>query len=386
MSTREPDYDDVSSSEDNGSSHTDESLADPVTESPFSIAAGSPPSSPNQALHQVERVRWWVIILVIALGTLLTGVSVITSVAFNWQGIWPQVFLGWGTTIALGAALFGVQRIFVYNARVQAAASEQRIQQQFAQFAEEIESRLTDGDTRLEDVAGLAEQVRETRYAREDRLVAALSTNINYDTVTEALAFALQTGAIDKRFRIRIGHHLDGLRIQFKMTTKPKKESALSGLSPWLPVDEPDLSGISLKWESDESIVLLLDRLREKIEEKSTGKVGRKEWDEDFALANLTESLRVAMQSRRGQLKRRLGPLIELVNKRWAITEKGLESRTTDEIVSVSDAYKLLDKFESPLTNFTRLKKPFWIRRSQWKALLTLTVESFPASYKPIIW
>jgi hypothetical protein len=46
------------------------------------------------------------------LGALLIGMAIYVSVSWNWQGIWPDVFLQLGSALFLAAALFWFERRF----------------------------------------------------------------------------------------------------------------------------------------------------------------------------------------------------------------------------------------------------------------------------------
>jgi hypothetical protein len=287
----------------------------------------------------VEKLRWSIIWLVFVAGTALTVASVVVSVAYNWQGIWPQVLLGWGTTVALTAVLFGVQRLFVHSVRQEVIAAGEQVQANVEEVASNLEARLSGRVTRLAEVAGLADRLRDEGYAEEDQLIDDIESNASYEHVVAALDEAFTSEAISKGFRqqsngfrVRVGHPLDGLRLTLRFTPSMVAGIRILQIVAWPP---PNAStSYSVNWNPGESPVVVFQRLRATLADARIP-VSEEEFDIDFALQNLVHSLRISIEARRGQRPRPSGRVVEIVDDRWAFTEAGLESLTDN--FSVSD-------------------------------------------------
>lgn len=264
-----------------------------------------------------EILNWPTVWLVFAVGTILTVASIVVSVAYDWSGIWPQVLLAWGTTIALSAVFFGVQRLFV-----------RRVGQEVVRVGEQLGGRLT----RLEDVAGLVNQEQGIRDAEEDKPIEALKKNVDHESVQAALDKALDLGAISDGFRVRLGHQIDGLRLTFDLKHDPKGGYIFNQVSTWL-AQNPNAS-VSAYWFASTPAKVVFGNLQADLGRKHIN-IDREGFDVDFALRSLYNSLIISVQARRGQRSRPLNPVIEIVDSRWAFTEAGLESLTDD--FSLSD-------------------------------------------------
>jgi hypothetical protein len=205
--------------------------------------------------------------------------------------------------------------------------------------ASDLEARLSGRVTRLEDVVGLADQVRAQHHAEEDQLIDAIEPNANYEDVVAALNDAFTSGAISKGFRqqgngfrVRVGRPLDGLRLTFKFTPSMVAGIRILQIVAWPPPNAN--TSFSVNWLPDEQAGVVFERLRATLAEARIA-VSEEEFDITFALQNLVQSLRISIEARRGQRTRPSGRVVEIVDDRWAFTEAGLESLTDN--FSVSD-------------------------------------------------
>jgi hypothetical protein len=308
-----------------------------------------------------EILNWPTVWLVFAVGTILTVASIVVSVAYNWSGIWPQVLLAWGTTIALSAVFFGVQRLFV-----------RRVRQEVVSVGEQLGGRLT----RLEDVAGLVNQGQTQRYAEEDKPVEALKENVDHESVQAALDKALDLGAISEGFRVRLGHPIDGLRLTFDLKRDPKGGHIFDQVGTWLAQNLN--ASVSEYWFTSTPAKVVFENLQAALGRKHIN-IDKEGFDVAFALQNLYKSLIISIQARRGQLSRPRNPVIEIVDSRWAFTEAGLESLTDD--FSLSD-----EKFpqKSAFGNgvipekYKRPQTPPNVDQGDWAMLMTVAEGIYP--------
>jgi hypothetical protein len=331
----------------------------------------------------VEKLNWSIIWLVFVVGTALTVASVVVSVTYNWQGIWPQVLLAWGTTIALTAILFGVQRLFVHSVRQEVIAVGEQFQANVEEVASDLEARLSGRVNRLAQVAGLADQMRDQRYAEEDQLIDAIEPDASYGNVVAALNEAFTSEAISKGlkdqggFRVRVGHPLDGLRLTFKLTPSRSPRKSVLQIVPWSPQNAS--TSLFVNWSRGESAAVVFERLRVALARARIA-VGSEEFDIAFALQNLVQSLRISVKARRGQLARPTGPVVEIVNDQWAFTEDGLESLTGT--FSVSDLKfpkrrRGSDYGVNP-KKYKRPQAPPDVDPRDWDALMLVAENTYP--------
>jgi hypothetical protein len=332
----------------------------------------------------VEKVRWSLIWPVFAVGTALTVASVVVSAAYNWQGIWPQVLLAWGTTIALTAALFGVQRQFVHSVRKEVIAVGEQVQANVEEVASNLEARLSGQVDRLEEVAHEARHLRDEGYAEADQLIDAVESDPSYGNVEAALDEAFNSGAISKGsreqsngFRVRVGHPLDGLRLTFKFTPSMVVGFRILQIVAWPP---PNASTrFSVNWDSRERAAAVFERLRATLAEARIA-VSEEEFDILFALRNLVQSLRISIQAHRGQRARPIGRVVEIVDDRWAFTETGLESMTDNFSVSDLQFPKLrpASNYGVDPKEYKRPQAPPNVNPRDWEELMLVAEKTYP--------
>jgi hypothetical protein len=102
-------------------------------------------------------------------------------------------------------------------------------------------------------------------------------------------------------------------------------------------------------------------------------------FDPELVFRNLRHSLSTAVRSRRGELDRRLrGPLIELIEDRWAFTDAGLESRTDDAFVPTDVFPATIARFQDPgMPPFVPPEAPAGVSKDIWQVLMEIAERSY---------
>ena len=140
-------------------------------------------TEPDQSPDERAVIRWRIFLPVCLVGLALTGLSIVTSVAWNWQGIWPSVFLEFGATILLGALLYIGQRSFIQVVRREARTVVQNVSAR----ADALEERLGDQAARIDTLAQEVENARAARHEEEDSKLAAITDEMTYAAVSGPL-------------------------------------------------------------------------------------------------------------------------------------------------------------------------------------------------------
>lgn len=319
-------------------------------------------------------IRWHVFLPVCLVGLALTVLSIATSVAWNWQGIWPAVFLTFGSTVLLGALLYIGQRSFlrvvsqearvvIQNVDARAAALEQRVDEQAA---------------RIGTIAQEVETARAARHAEEDAYLAAVTDEMTYAAVSGPLRRAKQSRAISEYFRVQASAELTGMRLAFKTLVRLDQVHGpirFLSLAPW---SLDDLSLQSVEWHDGEDVTAVMDKIIARLEAAGHD-ASSTVFDPELVFKNLRLSLSAALHSRRGELERRFrGPLIELVGDQWAFTDAGLESRTDDTFVSAEVFPASSARFQDPGTPpFMPPNTPFGVSTDTWQVLMKVAERTY---------
>jgi len=326
-------------------------------------------ATPNAEEIQRQALRWRLFVPVCLLGVALTTLAVVTSTALKWQGIWPAFFLEFGATILLGSLLFVVQRSFLQTVR----RESRTVVEQVGARADALEQRIGDQSARIETLAQEVEIARAERHAAEDTALSAITNDATYDAVTRALWEAESRRAISESFRVRASANVAGMRLYFKLLSAVERTGGslpFISLTPWFP-DGRDVKRES--WHSGEDVATVMNRIVKNLETANLDAT-RNAFDAQLVIENLHLSLDLAIHSLRGDLPRRLrGPLIELVDERWVLTDMGLESRTDEFFVSIDAFPDTLPRFQRPGTpEFRAPPAPDGVSEELWKTLITV--------------
>lgn len=319
-------------------------------------------------------VRWPVFLPVCAVGLILTGLSILTSVAWNWQGIWPSVFLEFGATILLSALLYVGQRSFIQVVREEARTAAQNV----GARAQVFESRLGEQAARIDTLAQEVESVHASRHAEEDAALAAITEDMTYGAVSDLLSYAERGRVIAEFFRVQASAELTRMHLRFKnvyLVNVARGGLPLLSLTPWF-LDGRMLQ--SIYWDDSKDVSRVMEEIITTLE-RSNIDASTTTFDPKLAVTNLRNSLTVAFRSRRGQLPRRLrASLIELADNQWAFTEAGLESLTDDTFVS-KDVFSAMT---SGLRDSERCQPvtpaaPAGVPEHKWQTLMKIAARTY---------
>jgi hypothetical protein len=319
-------------------------------------------------------IRWWVFLPICLVGLALTGLSIFTSVAWNWQGIWPSVFLEFGATILLGALLYIGQRSFIQVVRRETRTVVQKV----GARADALEESLGEQAARINTLTQEVENARAARHAEEDADLAAITDDMTYEAVTGPLRDAERRGAISESFRVQASAELAGMRLYIRnlvVMDRTTGGTPFLSLTPWF-LDARSVQRVS--WNDGEDVRTVMGKVITCLEEANID-AGRATFDPELLFRNLRQGLSIAVRSRRGELERRLrGPLIELVGDRWAFTDAGLESRTSDTFIPIDIFPATIARFQDPGTPpFAPPGPPAQVSKDTWDVLMAIAERTY---------
>jgi hypothetical protein len=337
-------------------------------------------TEPDQRPSERTVIRWVVFLPVCLSGLVLTALSISTNVAWNWQGIWPSVFLDFGATILLGALLYIGQRSFIQVVRQETRAVARNV----GARADALEARLGEQAARIDTLAQDVEDARATRHADEDADLAAITDKMTYRAVGGPLLAAERSGAISQTFRVQASAELTGMRLYFKILYSMDRVhggTQFLSLTPWF-IEGPNVQ--SIPWNDGDDVSAVMDRIIARLEQARVDS-STATFNPELVFRNLHHSLGVAVRSRRGELERRLrGPLLELVGDQWAFTDAGLESRTDDSFVPADAFPATIARFPDLGTPpFVPPEAPPGVSKESWQVLMKIAERTYPTHDSP---
>jgi hypothetical protein len=284
--------------------------------------------------RQQQTIHWPVFAPVCLLGTLLVAAALVLSIQYYWTGIWIEFFLGVGITILLGAVLYVIQGSFMTTVRRAADRVIETVETKATALDERIEAQARRINTIGEEVV----EARTRRHGRQAAAAAAIADLATYEAISSAIRDARDRAAISSGlFMVPASADITGMHVvitnQLRMNfADGRTGSPFLSLRPWF-LDDRQVERVD--WWPGEDAVVVFDRLAQNIEKAnlSPGLL----LDTTVFFEALSSSILLANASQHGTRKRLGGPLVELLNDEWAVTQTGLESLTSDTVVSVND-------------------------------------------------
>ena len=262
-----------------------------------------------------HRIHWPIFGPVCVGGLFLVGAALGMSIICDWAGIWVDFFLTFGATILLGAVLYVIQGSFLTTVQKQADRVIENVETQAAALDERIRTQERRIDTLAEEV----DRNRAARHAEEDEGLAAITDEMTFEAIDNALRQAVRKRAISTAFQVPASPDLSQMHISMQPLFRAERGGGgdpIISLTPWV-VGQPVLGG--LLWQPGQDIASLIERLERQIE--SANLTPAMVFDPTDLFTNLRASLTLANHSLRGDLARRLrSPLVERINKEWALS------------------------------------------------------------------
>ena len=221
---------------------------------------------------------------------------------------------------------------------------------------------------------------RERRHAEEDLALAAITDEMTYDALSSARSKAPRNVEPSPS---PFGYGPLQTWVECACTSNFSTRWSAGGarnpfisLTPWF----PDGRGVQRdSWSPNEDVAAVMNRIVDKLESANLDATTNT-FDPRLVFENLRASLVLAVRSLRGDLERRLrGPLIELIDDRWVLTDEGLESRTDDVFVSIDIFPGTLPRFRIPGRKNSRKPPPApnGVPEETWQTLVTIARKTY---------
>jgi hypothetical protein len=294
-----------------------------------------PGSASGKQAQTRERLNYGAISLVAIVGLAIASFGIVENVAWKWTGIWQYAFLDVGSATALAAALAVVQRSFVRAVRDEGVSTRAA----FEQRASQLESRMSEQATRLEDVEERLAGIRSQRRAATERSVDAARNDLSAKSLMHAIAKAHELKALAPRIRVRAADELDGMRLivepmaDGRILTQPALRFTCADVGESYPRRRAVLWGVT------ETFDTFAHRLMGTLEAENL-ETERPHFNLALALETLTNTIDLAIASREGRLPHRFGaPLVEVIDDDWVITVDAIEERSGAHTVPYTSLY-----------------------------------------------
>jgi hypothetical protein len=314
---------------------------------------------------RAEKIRWGWILLCELCGAALIGTAFLVEDRWQWKGVSTDTLVNLGTAFALAGILFFFERRFTRRVIQASARVASEIRAEFQAETQTLRRRVDDLQTGLEDRL-------KQRASRQDEAIASLE-DVSFETVTSALEAANRLSALaEGKVTVQAARDPDGLGLIFGWGMDRSGES--EDPRPVLEIEariEADLDRrggravIEVEWQPGEDPTVVGERLVERLQQ-----AGRWEGDDtldwSLALRNLQRTLELAVSARRrdaGAWELR-GPLYEVVDGEWAITEAGLECYPHGYFLAEEDFPNR--GFPGPGVGRLEPQKPWPPRRPEW--------------------
>ncbi|MHB1526756.1 MAG: hypothetical protein ACYCZN_10840 [Candidatus Dormibacteria bacterium] len=327
-----------------------------------------------------QQIRWRWVIGCAVVGVLLWVGAYYTQARYGWTGVVPELMIDLGTACGLAGFLFILEQRFTTTVAAVTNKLVDAVETRFEAKTQQLATRLTQlGD---EFRSGLA-----SRDAQQDAKIAALEDDVSFDSVTEAIEVANDIGALAEGYpTVQASGSPDGLALEFKWLMPSAGQPHLSVIARI----EADFDAwgphpiIEVEWAPAQSAseigVALATRLRQRDRWK-----GDSTLDWQLAVGNLQRTLLVAVKAQRHDADAWAlhGPLFELVDDRWAITDAGVECPEKGYLLVEADFPGPVARHGSAAADW-QPTKPTWTSPEEWERVLRRAKRVFPRDRGPV--
>jgi hypothetical protein len=329
-----------------------------------------------------------------ALGAMLIALAYLVPETSGWQDTTSSVLLHVGTAVGLAGVLFLIERRFTRAV----ARVEERVDQRVEAITQPLQTRLAD----LED---LVQQRVAERSAAQDEAIRSVSENVSFESLAKAFAAANQLNAIGGgSVTVEASTDLNGIRPSLRCG-----HFVSDFLGPDIPPGEvvieiqyllpaaPGQAGRSVVrevWRNGDGADEIGTRLVERLQAVGAGR-GARSFEWAVTLGNVQRALDIAVRSRRhDQGAWHLeGALFELVGDEWALTERGIESRSRGLVLEHSAfperPMRTADRFDEHgqlKPPWVPPKAPEGVPLETWDVLIERGKEWFPRPFMVAIY
>ena len=262
------------------------------------------------------------LLVVLGAGAILVGALVEGSYA---QGL----LLNLGTGVLLFAVLYLVQ-LRILDRVVEAETQHQDSVRELTREVDEVREAVRSTEARLGELGDQTRSILDERLKATADAFEAFRANVTCETTLVILQEAVRVGGISRNgVRVAIPDARCWLRFSGLAGTA---EPATGGPSKqiqavWLEIEEMDGSRLGdIYWEAPTTAAEVMAQLAQRLQQLGRFP-GTSHFSPDDIFLALQEVLDIAVsvRTRTRGIPGDLGPLIEVPNDQWAITEDGLE-------------------------------------------------------------
>lgn len=344
-----------------------------ISDPDVNCATSGEGASTDSATTPTSIRKGWIVTSFV-LGATAVSAAIFTEAVWQWQGIWPSVLLELGAATGLAGILFLLERLFVRETVERTRQVVSRVEERTLA----LEDQVSNQETRLDELAAAADDVAERRYKSQDEVLEAVRTKLTFDTVANALETAGATGGLHPLFRVRASDNVAGLRMSLRRVSlePPLGESRRALMASFRTLSDDPAPG-QLVWNEDVPSPEFADHLREQVERANVAP-GR--FDAQVAFNELADSIELVVRSRRGDLPRLAGKLIERLTQDIVLTDAGVESLSAGVLVRADDFPPQASSKERQMREpeFQPPPPPTGVAPEEWHGIIEVARWTYP--------
>ncbi len=321
---------------------------------------------PTRTRH-LEHINWRVVNVCAVIGAAFVALSAIFELTWGWIGWWPEFVFSVGITILLGVVLYFLQLAFVKQVSEVAEELVESVTQQTSALGEEIDrQRVT-----LADVTEQLRDLTAQRHEEEDESLDRLRDDVTFESLHQILRSASRNNLISDHFRVQLFDDVSRSHLHLSSGIIMDR---VDGGTPHINIAIWTLNGEDpppVIWQAGTSFAGALDELVRRMERGNSPDTN---FDSQRLVDQLVKSLRESTTSGRSSASPGpRGPLIELINDEYFLTESGLE-RTSGELLVPIESFEQTRGFRDrePPPPYISPQRPQTISSAEWESLLPL--------------
>ena len=272
----------------------------------------------------------------------MSVIGVILGGHLKLNSAWSNLLLDYGATTVLGVVLFLLQRNFVsvVNRR------EEVLREEIVVVRQDFDERFVEQQSVLHQLNESVAALTTERHAKEDAVIARISSGDNVGVLKTAIEMAGDRNLIGPGFRVRVDQELGGLRFTatpLYLHDRGVAPTPKMSLTVWRKSGLKASVVVDLDKTIDGTMALLVAEM-----ERNGLTTEADTFNPQSVVEALQTSLQLALDIQHGEKRGISGKLIEMYNADLAISTAGIESLSRGVLIPATDFPSTIKRFQTP--------------------------------------